>query len=113
MTYFSSLFALVCLVYLSAWSEAMFENVTEKFTELVEPPTWDIMEQGALHLHVASLNFSVNSEFVNDTAAYWHTRVYCYSNSSDYYDESTCGIPGPTIILHPNNQVQQVYLHNH
>ena len=91
-----------------------FHHCHGAFREFEDPPEWDIMEDGPLFLYLKAENYVIPSNESDKNAATWETRVICYGNSANISDipPENCGIPGPTIVLHPNNQVQSVYLVN-
>ena len=84
------------------------------FREFENPPEWDIMANGSLYLHLVATNYIIPSNERGKDAATWLTRIICYGDSPNLTDipSENCGIPGPTIVLHPNNEVQSVYLVN-
>ena len=84
------------------------------FREFENPPEWDISVQGHLYLHLKAANYTIPSGEIGKNASIWETRIICYGGSPNINDipPSQCGIPGPTIVLHPNDDVQSVYLVN-
>ena len=107
---------LVILWRLASGQFSNFSAILSTLTPLNEPDEWDVMNNGTLHIHLVDYNYSISNPFrdgENDTIAYWYTRVYCYSDNAYNFSYDTCGIPGPTIIFRPNNETQEVVLHNH
>ena len=90
------------------------ENV-DIFQSFIEPTEINLTEVEELHLFVVSRNVTITGEFTEEAAAVMQTRVYCWSTEPDAitYNESTCGIPGPTWVMTPNDLNQTVILHNH
>lgn len=91
------------------------ESNINQFTTFREPEIVNFSEIEELHIFGVSRNISIDGEFSNVTAATMTTRVYCYSTeiNATTYNDSTCGIPGPTWLMTPNTRNKTVYLHNY
>ena len=84
------------------------------FQEFYEPPVIDLDTVEEFHLFVVARNHTIDGEFTDNHVATMLTRLYCYSTeiNSTKFNESTCNIPGPTLLMHSLNKIYNVFLHN-
>ena len=95
---------------------------SKEYTDFVDPPEINLAESGPIHLFVVGEYVNITSQESSKTVATVLTRFYCWSFSGttndtyipfNYSDPSlNCSIPGPTLVMTPDDSVQGVYLHN-
>ena len=105
---FSSLFVAAWILLLFGWptpsdaSDANCTTIVPSSGELSEPTRLNMSCIDTLYLYVVlkDVKFKTAS---GESAINMTSRVYCYSINeyTDVYDDSNCGIPGPTLIMNP------------